>query len=209
MEPAVLSANVRSDRGKGAARRLRHTDRIPGVAYGKDVSPVALDVAPKELLKILTSAYGQNSVIKLELDTKESLNVIVADYQYHPVTRSLLHVDFKAIDLTQPVDIEVPLELTGKPKGVVVGGDLRQVYRRLPVRCLPEKVPVSLSADVTELDLDDQLPAKDVALPEGVELRLPPQRTIALVIAGRRAKAAASAEEGEGEEAAEEAEEKK
>ena len=87
----------------------------------------------------------------------------------------LLHADFLKISLTEPVDVEVPFETFGKCKGVVEGGVLHVVFRRLPVRCLPDTIPVKLTHDVTELDLDGHVAAKDLPMPDGVSLSLAAQ----------------------------------
>jgi large subunit ribosomal protein L25 len=110
----------------------------------------------------------------------------LADYQYHPVTRELLHADFFKISMDQPVDVDVPFELTGKAAGVIVGGILRQVYRKLPLRCLPTKIPAKITHDVTALELDDHVHASDLALPEGVSVRLPPEQTVAGVVTEKK-----------------------
>jgi large subunit ribosomal protein L25 len=86
------------------------------------------------------------------------------------------------IHLDQPVNVEVPLELTGKAAGVVAGGTLRQVFRKLPIRCLPGQIPVKIVHDVTSLALDGHVGTKDLALPEGVSVRLPPEQTVASVV---------------------------
>src|SRR5690606_7678044 len=137
MEITTLKATLRSDRGKGAARRMRREQQIPAIAYGKDLKPVALAVSPKALKDVLTSKYGLNSVIKLDVEGGETIHTLVAEYQYHPVSRDLLHVDFRRVDLQKPVEVNVPFEVKGKSKGVVLGGELRVVYRTLPVSCLP------------------------------------------------------------------------
>jgi large subunit ribosomal protein L25 len=111
----------------------------------------------------------------------KKLTVLIRDFQYHPLSRELLHADFVQIALDQPVDVDVPLEPVGKAKGVVDGGILRQVYRRVPVRCLPEKIPVKISHDVTSLGLNEHILAKDLAVPEGVAIRLPPDQTVLAV----------------------------
>jgi len=78
--------------------------------------------------------------------------------------------------------VEVPLELTGKAAGVVAGGTLRQVFRKLPIRCLPNLIPVKLVHDVTTLGLDGHVAAKDLGLPEGVSVRLPAEQTVASIV---------------------------
>jgi large subunit ribosomal protein L25 len=182
MDAIKVSASRRDGSGKGAARRLRSEGRIPAVAYGKDLPTQALAIAPEAIKSVLTSARGRNTVVTLDVDGKAALTVLLSDFQYHPVSRELLHADFLQIHLDQPVNVEVPLELTGKAAGVTAGGTLRQVFRKLPVRCLPGQIPVKISYDVTELGLDGHVPAKDLKLPEGVSVRLPAEQTVASVV---------------------------
>jgi large subunit ribosomal protein L25 len=185
MEQIKIVASRRPQGGKGNARRLRAEGHIPAVAYGRDLAAMPLSVSPKDLLNVLASEHGRNSVVELELEG-DKFTALLADYQYHPVTRSLLHADFLHIHLDKPVEVDVPLELTGKPAGVVVGGILRQVFRKLPIRCLPAQIPVKIVHDVTELELDDAVPVSALALPEGVVVRLPAEQTVAAVVTEKK-----------------------
>ena len=182
MELVKVPAIRRNESGKGPARRLRHEGKIPATAYGKEMEAESLAVAPKDLFAVLKSDHGRNSVIELQVEGEGKRTVLLADYQYHPVSREFLHADFLQIHLDRPVEVDVPFELTGKPKGVVMGGVLRQVYRKLPIRCLPEQIPVKIEYDVTELELDDHVAVRDLALPEGVVVRLDESRTVAGVV---------------------------
>jgi large subunit ribosomal protein L25 len=182
METIKVSASRRSESGKGVASRLRATGKIPAVAYGKQLPAQALAVSPDALKAVFASAYGNNNVIELDVEGKDKLTVLLRDYQYHPVSRQLLHADFVQIHMDQPVDVEVPLELTGKPVGVIKGGTLRQVFRKLPIRALPGNIPVKVVHDVAGLDLDGHVAPKDLALPEGVSVRLPPEQTVAAIV---------------------------
>jgi large subunit ribosomal protein L25 len=181
MELRKVTADVRADHGKGASARLRKTGKIPAVAYGKNLPAQALAVSPGDLSTVLKSDHGRNSVIELDVSGKNKLTVLIRDYQYHPLSRELLHADFVQIALDQPVDVDVPLETTGKAKGVVDGGMLRQVFRRVPVRCLPEKIPVKLVHDVTALGVNEHVLVKDLSVPEGVAVRLPAEQTVLAV----------------------------
>ena len=182
MDAIKVTAKRRDDHGKGAARRLRNEGRIPAVAYGKSLPTQALAIQPEAIKAVLASARGRNTVVNLDVDGKAGLTVMLSDFQYHPLTRSLLHADFVQIHLDQPVNVEVPLELTGKAAGVVAGGTLRQVFRKLPIRCLPGQIPVKIVHDVSALALDGHVGTKDLSLPEGVTVRLPPEQTVASVV---------------------------
>jgi large subunit ribosomal protein L25 len=182
MDAIKVSASRRDGHGKGAARRLRSEGRIPAVAYGKELPTQQLAVPPDAIKAVLSSARGRNTVVNLDVDGKEGLTVLLSDFQYHPLSRALLHADFVQVHLDQPVNVEVPLELTGKAAGVVAGGTLRQVFRKLPIRCLPGLIPVKIVHDVTALGLDGHVATKDLALPEGVSVRLPAEQTVASVV---------------------------
>src|SRR5262245_654598 len=179
MELVKVVATSRTAGGKNQSKRLRATGHIPAVAYGEGKAAMLLSVQPKDLVAVMARPLGRNSPIELEVDGKEKLTVLLCDFQYHPVSRELLHADFFKISLDQPVDVDVPFELTGKAKGVVLGGVLRQVFRKLPVRCLPKDIPIKLTADVTELDIDDVIAVSELALPSGVTIRLPADQTVA------------------------------
>jgi large subunit ribosomal protein L25 len=202
MDLFKISATRRDDSGSGAARRLRAQGLIPAVAYGKETAATSLTVEPKDIAAILGRPHGRNTVLDVDIGGGSSLTALLTDLQYHPVTRQPLHVDFVQIHLDRPVDVLVPFELTGRPKGVVAGGVLRQIYRKLPVRCLPSDIPVKLSHDVTELELNQHVLASELGLPEGVTVRLPPNQTVAGVGAEAKApeeeeKPAAAAAAGE------------
>jgi len=183
MDLRKVSVKTRGQSGKGPARRLRSEGLIPAIAYGKGQPAQPLSVSPKDLVEVIQSEYGRNTVLELEVDGADKLTALLCDYQYHPVTRTLLHADFFKIALDQPVDVDVPLELTGKAKGVVIGGMLRQVYRKLPIRCLPRDIPVKFTHDITELEIGHTVTVGEVALPPGVTPRLPLDRTLVAVVA--------------------------
>lgn len=198
MEITKIQASPRNETGKGPAARLRREGQIPAVAYGKALSSVTLAISPKALLATLKSPHGKNSVIELGLEGQSNLTVLVQDYSYHPVTRELTHVDFVQIALDKEVDVEVPFSTFGKAAGITAGGTLRVVYRTLPIRCLPEKIPVKIEHDITNVQLNESVKASHIKLPEGVSVRLPPEQTVAGIIAPEKERA----EEGEGAPAA-------
>ena len=183
MEIIKLTASRRDLAGKGPSRRLRCEGKIPAIAYGSKLTPVALAVSPKELKVALSGVHGRNAVLALTVDGKDTLTAMVRQYAHHPVSREILHADFLQIALDQPIDVEVPFKLIGKCKGVTAGGVLSQVYRALPIRSLPEQIPSLLELDVTDLDLGESAKTSQLKLPEGVTVRLSPDQTVAAVVA--------------------------
>ncbi len=207
METMKVSATRRDQTRKGPARRLRAAGMIPAVAYGKESAVQSLAVSPKDVLTVLNSEFGRNTVIELNFGD-EQRTVLLCDYQYHPVSRQLLHADFRQIHLDRPVEVEIPFFLTGRCKGIVGGGVLQQVYRRLPVSCLPKDIPAKVEHDITELDVDEHVSVSELAVPEGVTILLPQTQTVAAIgtVKEVAVEEEAAAVEGEGEKPAEEGE---
>ena len=196
MEAAKLSAQIRDTHGKSAARRLRANHLIPAVAYGRGMQSIPLTVSPKDLHKIFEGELGRNAVIRIDVEGKESFLTLLVEHQAHPVTRALLHADFLKIDEQVEVEVEVPLVLSGKAKGVTMGGELLQVFRELPVRCLPAKIPAAIHHDITELGLEETVSVGDLVRPEGISIRLPDSRTVAGIFGAKRRGGEEEAAEG-------------
>ncbi len=179
-----VAATARTTRGKGAARRLRLAGQIPAVAYGKDMAQsLSLSVTPKEIISVLKSERGQNTVLKVQVAEAPELLVLIKSYTLHPVLRTLEHVDFVEVKLDRPVDVDVPLVAIGKPVGLANGGIVRQVYRTIPVRALPDRIPLKIEVDISGLDIHESLHASVLALPEGVEVRLSAEQTVIAIVA--------------------------
>ena len=178
----VLKAESRSASGKGGARRLRRSGLVPAIAYGRGLPSTPIAVGPKEVAVILRSELGKNTVIELQVGEAKRL-AMIRDFTLHPVDRTLEHVDFVEVKLDRPVDVDVPLIPTGKAVGVTKGGVLRVVHRVVPVRCLPDRIPVKIETDVTHLELGQHVATQDLKLPEGVAVRLPPEQTLVAVVA--------------------------
>lgn len=183
----TLVAESRPSTGKGAARQLRSRGLVPAVYYGPGHQPTGLAVRPKELIAALSSAYGRNTLISLQIDGKTE-NALVQDVQVHPVTRHPLHVDFYRVDLDKEIEREVTFVAEGRAKGVVAGGELSVIYRKLPLRAKPGAFPSSVHVDVTNLEIGDHIKVKDLTLPEGVSVALPSERNVVSVTTVRKRK---------------------
>jgi large subunit ribosomal protein L25 len=183
MDIVKIEADNRPEIGKGPNRRLRNANKIPAIAYGPGLPTVHLAVSPKAILTALKGAHGRNTVLELNVEGGRKITALVRDYAYHPVSRELVHVDFVEVKLDKEVDVDVPFTTSGKAAGITAGGTLRVVYRTLPLRCVPEKIPARVDHDITNLGLNEVVKASQVALPEGVRIRLPDDQTIATIIA--------------------------
>jgi len=185
MEFQKIEASIRIERGKGPAARLRRNGKIPAVAYGRGYDTTALALNPKDLATAITGPWGRNAVIELAVDGAQPFPALLAEHTYHPVTRDLLHADFLRIDLEKPVEVYVPLTTTGKAAGVVEGGVLRQIFRKLPISCLPSKIPLGIELDVTEMHQNDVRKVGDLIVPDGVVVRLAAEQTVVAVDAAQ------------------------
>ncbi len=169
-----LDVQLRINKGKGVARKLRAQGLVPGICYGVGLdSPLQVSVDPKELKSSLDPEKGQNTVISLAVKdgdaTKHSMTAMLWDYQIHPIKRNVLHFDLVAIDPDKVVDVDVPVEFVGRAKGLVEGGLVHIVRRVVPVRCKPADIPSRFTVDISPLDIGETLHVSDIAFPAGVE----------------------------------------
>lgn len=172
MEKLVLKGEVRAPGKKGASRKLRAAGSIPAVCYGRHVDAVSATIAPADLTRILSTAYGPNIVFELVVnDNGKEIrrDVMIKSVQRDPVTRRIIHADFYAIDADRKVTVRVPLRMDGKAAGVGVGGKLRTAARDVVVACLPKDIPTEVVLDVTPMGLRDRVQISAVPRPEGCE----------------------------------------
>ena len=162
---AVLDAQTRDTFGKNEARRTRREGKVPAVLYGGaggGANPIA--VSPKELLKILHSESGQNTLISLKLAGAPDARVLVKDFQLDPVTHHVLHADFYRVAMDKVLQVTIPVMVHGEPKGVKQqGGVLEFIRREIVVECLPADIPEHVDVDVSELTLHQGIRVRDIA----------------------------------------------
>jgi large subunit ribosomal protein L25 len=179
----VVAAEVRTSRGKNEARRTRRAGQIPAVVYGAFQDPVSVSVSPRDILKIIHSRTGYNTIFNLSIQDGETTPVMVVDQQVDPVKGTLLHSDLKRIDLARRIRITVPVHTTGEPKGVKVqGGLLEIVTRSIELECLPDEIPEGFTVDVGELMIGQNKRAGDVGLSGSMKLLSPSETVIAHVV---------------------------
>lgn len=185
MPEIVVAAEPRTESGKNASRRLRAKERIPAVLYGGkgETRPVA--VSPRDVLQVLRSAAGGNTLFDIDLDGKRT-KVILKEYQVQPISGELLHVDLFELALDKLLEVKVRVELLGTPVGVKnEGGVLDFITRELEVECLPTDIPEKISVDVTHLSMGNHLRVSELEMPKGVTCVTEPGVVIAHVVAPR------------------------
>lgn len=199
MEAKKLATEVRDVTGKNAARQLRAAGQIPGVLYGGEGESISLKLSPKDLAAALSSEHRRNQLLELDVAGQAQL-AIVQELQVDPVTRAPLHVDFCRVTAEAAIARKVPFVTKGRAAGVVAGGDLRVLYRHLPVSAPPQKMPPKIEVDVTEMQVGDTLQVKGLPLEDGVTVTLPEERNVVTITVSRR-KAKATTDEAESTEA--------
>lgn len=169
MEEITLSIETRTERGKGAARRLRRSGKVPGVFYGPKSTATPILVDRKDFSAHVANLEGSHLIrfqsAAAELQQRVAL---VRDMQHHPVNGGILHVDFYEVDLTRRLRVTVPLHFIGRARGVAEGGILQPIVREMEVECLPTDIPQYIEVDVTSLDIHDAIHLADLAMPTNV-----------------------------------------
>src|SRR5713226_3261464 len=190
----TVTAEVRATRGKNEARRLRVRGFIPAVVYGAYKDSVSIGVSPKELVHILNSKTGHNTIFNLAIQGGENTPVMVVDSQRDPLKGNLLHADLKRIDLEKRIRVSVPVITSGEAAGIKLqGGLLEIISREVEIECLPDEIPEHFVVDVSSLMIGQSVRAGGVALTGSMLLLSPAESVIAHVVAMRAEEAAPAA----------------
>jgi large subunit ribosomal protein L25 len=153
MSEVVVAKPREGKFNKNAARRLRAAGKIPAVLYGPGHDPVAIEVDPKQISRILFSETGHNTIFDVEVAGNKPAKVMIVDLQREPLKDQLIHIDMKRIAMDKVLRVRVSVKLLGIPAGVKEGGVLDQVMREVEIECLPADIPSHIDADVSHLEL--------------------------------------------------------
>ena len=164
MEIFDLKTTQRNTFGKGSARALRREGLIPAVLYGPKRDTVPLTISPLDLDNIYKDSGTERVILSLKIDNggTQDVTVVVKEMQVAPVTGQYLHIDFYEISLNEEIVVNVPVEVTGRSKGVERGGFLQVVRHQLEVSCIPTDMPDKIEVDVTNLDIGDSIHIGDL-----------------------------------------------
>ena len=184
MPQLSLAARLRTDTGKGAARRLRRDNQVPAIFYGPSSQPVMLAVKYLDLQTLLKSTDSENVIFQLQIESgqgTESKTVMLKELQADPIKPVYYHADFYEISMDKELTLNVPVHLVNTPAGASKGGILQHVKRDLLVSCLPGNLVEFLEVDVSALDIGDAVHVRDIALPQGMKAADDGDTTIAVV----------------------------
>ncbi len=195
MADLVLNTEEKTTIGSRSSRRLRRDGKVPGVLYGLGQDPEIFSVDYGDLRGALTTDAGLNALIQLSIKGTNQLSILKT-LQRHPVKDEVIHVDFVRVDPNQELAVEVPIVLEGVAKKVTdQNGMVDQTMFSLSVLSLPDSIPNELTADVSELEINDAIRVSDVVLPEGVRTEVDPEEAIAVGTVTRSTMESMAAEE--------------
>ena len=177
-----LKAKIRKEMG-GNKNSIKESGRIPAVVYGHKIKNTMLDVDYKDFLKVLKEA-GESSLVELLVEGEKDKNlVLIHDLQKDPVSDKFIHIDFFQPNLTEEVEVDVPLIFEGESLAVKdLGGTLVKNIQELKIKSLPQNLPHEIKVLIDNLKtFEDHILAKDLKLPEGVKIMIKPDEIVVMV----------------------------
>ncbi|MFV0420751.1 50S ribosomal protein L25/general stress protein Ctc [Oleidesulfovibrio sp.] len=161
----TLSVQKREDLGKGANRRLRSTNQVPGIFYNSNGKNIPVTIDGLKLEKVFTAA-GKTTIFNVDIEG-ESSPCLIWQIERHPYKPIFTHVDLFGVDLEKPLKVRVPLKVTGVAKGTKIGGRM-EVYRDfVDVVAKPGTIPTEIAINVSDMNMGDAVYVADIKLEDG------------------------------------------
>ncbi len=198
MKEVSLSGSARQNVGKKDAKAVRNSGNVPAVVYGSGKqSHISLKHTDLEKLLFTPDVH----IVNLDVEGT-TVKTIVQDVQYHPVTDRIHHIDFLELQDDKKVKVNIPVVLTGRSKGVLNGGKLQQIFRKLKVYAVPGELPDTIEVDITELKIGMAIRVRDLIETTGLNI-LNAASAVVVSVKTARNVIEDEEEEEEGEEGAE------
>jgi large subunit ribosomal protein L25 len=163
----TLNAEVRTDLGKGASRRLRHANKVPAILYGEGQAPVSLTLEHKHVFRAQQEEAFYSHVLTLNVDGKP-VECLIKDMQRHPFKQIIMHLDFLRIDATHAIHTNAPIHFINEEEAAKKGGTVAHHINDIAISCLPADLPEFIEVNVANLEIGQTLHLSDITLPEGV-----------------------------------------
>ncbi|MCK8516519.1 50S ribosomal protein L25/general stress protein Ctc [Methylonatrum kenyense] len=166
-----LTAQKRTDTGKGASRRLRRAKAVPGIVYGAGKEPEMIELSAFELARLMELEAFYSQIIDLSVGNKKQ-QTVVKDLQRHPYKDRVLHIDFQRVKAGEKLHVGLPIHFVNeeKCKGVKAGGVVHRDMIEVAIIALPKDLPEYLEVDLADLDVGEAVHLSELNVPEGVEL---------------------------------------
>ncbi|MDC8106164.1 MULTISPECIES: 50S ribosomal protein L25/general stress protein Ctc [Chryseobacterium] len=196
MKSITIQGTKRESVGKKSTKALRDAELVPCVVYG-GTEPLNFSAEEKSFKGLVYTPEAHT--VSIEVDG-QTIPAVLQDIQFHPITDKILHADFYQLSADKPVIMEVPVRVTGRSKGVVAGGVLRQSFRKLKVKAIPANLPDEIVIDITSLKIGNKLYVGAIKT-EGYSFMHPDNAVVVAVKMSRNAmKGGAAAQDDEDEE---------
>jgi large subunit ribosomal protein L25 len=163
-----LKAETRARTGSGRLNQMRREGWLPSVIYGKGAETLNLKVNAKSFNDVLAHSSSENIIVNLEIAGQGTRMAFLQAVQHEPLSGSVLHADFRAIDENTEITAHIPAQLNGEAPGVKAGGVIEQYVHAIEIICLPNDLPEIIEIDVTSLQLGDSLHLGEIKYPKGV-----------------------------------------
>jgi len=167
-----LNAELRTDMGKGASRRLRHAGKVPGILYGGKKEPAAVTFPHKDVAKSLEHEAFYSHILTVNVDGKAE-KAVLKDLQRHPYKPIIMHLDLQRVTDTDKIRVHVPLHFMGEdvaPGVKLRSGIVNHLMKHVDVTCLAKDLPEYIEVDVSPLEAGESVHLSEIKLPSGVEI---------------------------------------
>ena len=168
----TIQAELRTDTGKGASRRLRRAEKVPAILYGADKEAISLTLDHNKVNNMADHEAFYSHILTLVIDGKKH-EAILKDVQRHPFKPKLTHLDFQRVVKGQKLHTRVPVHFINEAASVGVkeeGGVVVHHVADIEILCLPKDLPEFIEVDVANLKLGETIHLTDLSMPKGVEL---------------------------------------
>lgn len=165
---------------KGRLSKLRKQDLVPGIIYGKGVSPIPLAIKEADLTRIFRTR-GTGGLYKLSIQGEEPAMALLRDVQRKPLTGEIIHIDFMQVKMSENITALVPVAVTGDEELVKQGAIVQTSMKEVEVECLPGDLPNSLHLDISGKTMGDAVLVKDLEYPEDVRILTDPDAVILVI----------------------------
>lgn len=162
MKSITIQGQKRESVGKKSTQALRDAEKVPCVVYGGE-NLIHFSAEEKAFKNLVYTPDAHT--VSIEIDG-QTIPAVLQDIQFHPITDKILHADFYQLREDRPVIMEVPVRITGRARGVVAGGVLRQSFRKLRLKALPANLPDEVVVDVTKLRIGNKIYVGDLKVSE-------------------------------------------
>jgi large subunit ribosomal protein L25 len=163
----TLDAEVRSDLGKGASRRLRHNNKVPAILYGNGAEPVSLTLAHNKVFRAQEEEAFYSHILTINIDGKP-VKAVIKDMQRHPFKPMIMHLDFLRVEDDIAIQNKVTLHFINEEAIVKKGAAIAHHINDIEITCLPGNLPEFIEVDLSNLEVGETLHLSDIKLPEGV-----------------------------------------